>query len=103
VDVQRGLELTDALLSAEPRDVREIMYLQSVARYRLKDYVEARSILQKLLDMYPEFRQAESLLEHVEAGLVKEGLVGVGIGAALLGVGAVAVSALLSSSHRSRR
>lgn len=43
----------------------------------------------------PEFRQASALLTAVEADIVKDGLVGVGAGAALLGViGAIAYAAM---------
>lgn len=43
----------------------------------------------------PEFRQASTLLTAVEADIVKDGLVGVGAGAALLGViGAIAYAAM---------
>lgn len=48
-----------------------------------------------VLQEYPDFRQAESLLEHVESDIVRDGLVGVGVGAAVIGViGAIAVSVL---------
>lgn len=43
----------------------------------------------------PEFRQAESLLKSVDEDIVRDGLVGVGAGAAVIGViGAIAYAAL---------
>jgi hypothetical protein len=38
------------------------------------------------LQVYPEFRQAEALLEHCEHEIVKDGLIGVGAGAAVVGL-----------------
>lgn len=94
-DVRRGLELVAALVSADPKERRELLYLKSVGQYRLKNNLEARETLKSLLEEFPEFRQAESLLETVENEIVKEGLIGVGVGAAVVGVvGALAVSAL---------
>lgn len=47
------------------------------------------------LQMHPEFRQAESLLDAVNSAIAREGLIGVGAGAAILGVvGAIAIAAL---------
>lgn len=44
--------------------------------------------------VHPEFRQAESLLEACEHEIVKDGLVGVGAGAAIAAVAAIAIAAL---------
>lgn len=93
--MKRGLELVAALMSADPKERRELLYLKSVGQYRLKYNLEARETLKNLLEEFPEFRQAESLLETVENEIVKEGLIGVGVGAAVVGVlGALAVSAM---------
>lgn len=43
------------------------------------------------MQTYPDFRQAQSLLEGVESDIVKDGLIGVGAGATI----AVAVGAIL--------
>lgn len=50
-DVNRGLELTLALLSGDPADGRELLYLKSVAQYRLRHSLEARRTLQELLQV----------------------------------------------------
>ncbi len=46
------------------------------------------------LQVHPEFRQAETLLEACEHEIVKDGLVGVGAGAAIAAVAAIAIAAL---------
>lgn len=48
------------------------------------------------MQVYPEFRQAETLLEHCEKEIVKDGLIGVGAGAAVIGVVAAVAAAALS-------
>jgi fission 1 protein len=94
-DAARGLELAGALAAAEGADVRELRYLAAVAQYRLGRALEARRTLKAALDAWPDFRQAAALLEAVEGELVRDGLVGVGAGAALLGaVAAVAIGAM---------
>ena len=94
-DVARGLELVAALLSSDSADRRELLYLRGVAQFRQRHNMAARTTLKEALTEYPDFRQAESLLDAVESEIVKDGLVGVGAGAALLGVvGAIAIAAM---------
>ena len=50
--------------------------------------------LEPLEQVHPEFRQAETLLEACEHEIVKDGLVGVGAGAAILAVATIAIAAL---------
>jgi len=94
-DVQRGLEFVDALLSSEGTEQRELLYLKGVGQFRSYHHVAARATLKEAIDKFPDFRQAESLLDAVESEIVKDGMVGVGIGAAIVGViAAVAVGAM---------
>lgn len=94
-DQLRGVDLADAMLHGENADVRELLYLKAVGLYRLKRYLDARTALKEVLELHPEFRQANTLLEACENQIIKEGLIGVGAGAAILGViGAIAVAAM---------
>lgn len=97
-DVRRGEELIEAMLSAEDANDRELNYLKAVGEFRLNHFLAARKTLKSTLELYPEFRQAESLLDSVESELVKDGLVGLGAGAVV--VGAIAAIAALSSGRR---
>lgn len=84
--VRQGLELCTALLSGDAVDRRELLYLRGVGEFRLKHHLAARKSLKELLDEYPEFRQARALLDAVENEIVKDGLIGIGAGAAIVGV-----------------
>ena len=45
--------------------------------------------------MHPEFRQAEALLEACDKEILRDGMVGLGAGAAIIGaVAAIAVAAM---------
>lgn len=94
-DIGVGLELLQALLSAEGTDKRELRYLTAVGQYRLRRELEARRTLKAVLEEHPDFRQAETLLEACEREIVKDGLVGVGAGVAVLGVVAAIAAAAL--------
>ena len=68
-DVILGLQLVEALLS-HPEDGlnrRELLYLKAVGMYRRGENLEARQTLKALLEAHPDFRQAETLLDHVES------------------------------------
>jgi hypothetical protein len=94
-DVRVGLELLEALLAAEGANRRELLFLTAVGQFRQRRALEARRTLQAALVEFPDFRQADALLDACEAEVVHDGLVGVGAGAAILGVvAAVAVAAL---------
>lgn len=101
-----GMQLVSALLSQAGDDAnalnqRELLYLQAVGMYRQGDNLDARQTLKDLLVSYPDFRQAETLLEHVESEVVKDGLVGLTAGAAILGV--VTTVAVMAASGSKKR
>jgi fission 1 protein len=109
-DVTLGLQLVEAMLSQAEVDQgtsqttvnrRELLYLQAVGLYRHGNNLDARQTLKSLLEAYPDFRQADALLEHVENEVVKDGLIGIGAGAAIIGVlGTVAIAMASSSKKR---
>ncbi len=89
------MELISALLTTDGAEQRELLYLRAVAQFRLKHYLDSRNTLKSLLEEYPDFRQAQALLDAVEHEIVKDGLIGVGAGAAILGiVASIAVAAM---------
>lgn len=94
-DVSRGLELIDALLTSDGTERRELLYLRAVGQFRLKHHLDARKTLKAIMVEYPDFRQAESLLESCEEQIVIDGIVGVGAGAAIIGIVAGMAIALL--------
>ncbi|PSC68001.1 mitochondrial fission 1 A [Micractinium conductrix] len=93
--VARGVELAEALAHGEGLEQRDVLYLQAVGRYRQRRYIESRRMLKSLLETHPDFRQAETLLEACDKEILKDGLVGLGAGAAIVGaVAAIAIAAL---------
>lgn len=93
-DVQRGLQLCLAMLSGEGSNKRELLYLKAVGEFRARHHLSARQTLKDLLSQYPDFRQAQTLLDAVEQEVVKDGLIGLGAGAAIVGlVAGIAVAA----------
>jgi len=94
-DASRGLELISALLTSDAAETRELLYLRAVAQFRLRHHLDSRTTLRSLLEQYPDFRQAQALLDAVEHEIVKDGLIGVGAGAAIIGiVASIAVAAM---------
>ena len=101
-DVILGLQLVEALLS-HPEDGlnhRELLYLKAVGLYRRGENLDARQTLKELIEAHPDFRQAETLLEHVESEVVKDGIVGLTAGAAILGVVTTVAIAAASGSRK---
>ncbi|KAF5830590.1 hypothetical protein DUNSADRAFT_14320 [Dunaliella salina] len=69
------------------KDYKEYAFLLAVACYRLGKYVEARRLLKQVLQAHPDFHQADHLRSRVDEQIMREGLWGVGVGTAVLGVG----------------
>lgn len=95
----RGIELAEALSHhpGEGVDPRDLLYLVAVGKFRVRHYIEARRTLKGLMEHHPEFRQGEALLEACDKEIMKDGLVGLGAGAAIVSaVAAIAVAAFRS-------
>ena len=52
-DIQRGLELCEAMLSGGSSDQRELLYLVAVSKYRQKRFIECRRSLKSLMEVRP--------------------------------------------------
>ncbi|KAL4424719.1 hypothetical protein ABPG77_000062 [Micractinium sp. CCAP 211/92] len=94
--IARGIELAEALSDHPGRlDQRDMIYLICVGKFRQKKFIEARKTLKGLLEAHPEFRQAEALLEACDKEIMRDGLVGLGAGAAIVGgIAAIAIAAM---------
>lgn len=98
--LQRGLDLAEAALESDRRTAdqdRELRYLASVAMYNLGNYIKARRGVRALLEEYPDFRQAQALQAECDDLVLRDGLVGVGVLGAVLGIG---VGILVGASRR---
>jgi len=95
--VRAGRELAKGLAEAaattDPAAARDASYLEAVGAAKGGDLIAARRLLAGLLASTPGWRQAAGLKAAVDEAIVREGLVGLGVGAGVLGAVALAVAA----------
>ncbi|CAA7060557.1 unnamed protein product [Microthlaspi erraticum] len=92
-DVQRGIAMLEASLanSAPPLEDREKLYLLAVGCYRSGDYSKSRQLVDRCIEMQPDWRQALVLKKTIEDKITKDGVIGIGITASAVGaVGLIA-------------
>ncbi|KAL3529974.1 hypothetical protein ACH5RR_009296 [Cinchona calisaya] len=97
-DVQRGIAMLEASLtgSASPLQKRERLYLLAVGYYRSGDYSRSRQLVERCLEVAPDWRQALSLKKAIEEKITKDGVIGIGIAATAVGLLAGGIAAALS-------
>ncbi|CAN6978115.1 unnamed protein product [Brassica rapa subsp. trilocularis] len=92
-DVQRGIDMLEASLanSAPPLEDREKLYLLAVGYYRSGDCSKSRQLVDRCIEMQPDWRQALVLKKCIEDKITKDGVIGIGITASAVGaVGLIA-------------
>eukprot|EP00246_Nothoceros_aenigmaticus_P015080 TRINITY_DN6088_c0_g1_i1.p1 TRINITY_DN6088_c0_g1~~TRINITY_DN6088_c0_g1_i1.p1 ORF type:complete len:166 (+),score=28.76 TRINITY_DN6088_c0_g1_i1:211-708(+) len=95
-DVQRGIAMLESFLTQKnvvPLQSREVLYLLAVGQYRAGEYARARRLVDQALQLAPDFRQAVVLKKIVEDKIAKDGVIGVGLAAAAVGLVASGVAA----------
>ncbi|GAB2287071.1 Mitochondrial fission 1 protein A [Dionaea muscipula] len=72
-DVQRGIAMLDASLSntGNPLQMRERLYLLAVGYYRSGDYTKSRQLVERCLQIVPDWRQALTLKKAIEDRITK--------------------------------
>ncbi|XP_031113309.1 mitochondrial fission 1 protein A-like [Ipomoea triloba] len=97
-DVQRGIAMLEASLSSNcsPLQMREKLYLLSVGYYRSGEYPRSRNLVERCLEIAPDWRQALTLKEAVEEKITKDGVIGIGIAATAVGLLAGGIAAALT-------
>ncbi|KAL6341847.1 hypothetical protein AAG906_038092 [Vitis piasezkii] len=87
-DVQRGIAMLEASLAGtnSPLQKREKMYLLAVGYYRSGDYSRSRQLVERCLEIAPDWRQAQTLKKTIEDRIKKDGVIGIGIAATVVGV-----------------
>lgn len=101
--VERGLDLAQSMITAhdlEQQGLNDLVYLCAVAQYRRGSYQAARAQITEYLKVAPSSHQGAELKSAVDDAIVKEGLIGVGVGTGLLTVAAVAIGLLMSGRKR---
>lgn len=95
-DVNRGIAMLEASLDSDnsPLQMREKLYLLAVGHYRNGDFSRSRQLVERCLEIAPDWRQAVSLKKVVEDKIAKDGVIGIGIAATAVGllVGGIAAA-----------
>ncbi|KAL6010031.1 Mitochondrial fission 1 protein A [Asimina triloba] len=96
-DVQRGIAMLEASLgnSNSPLEKREKFYLLAVGHYRSSDYSRSRQLVERCLEIAPDWRQALTLKKVIEDKIAKDGVIGIGIAATAVGLVAGGIAAAL--------
>ncbi|XP_010273221.1 PREDICTED: mitochondrial fission 1 protein A-like [Nelumbo nucifera] len=97
-DVQRGIAMLEASLSStsSPLQRREKIYLLAVGHYRSGDCSRSRQLVERCLEIAPDWRQALTLKKVIEDKIAKDGVIGIGIAATAVGLLAGGVAAALA-------
>ncbi|XP_031381808.1 mitochondrial fission 1 protein A-like isoform X2 [Punica granatum] len=92
-DVQRGIAMLEASLtnSSTTLQQREKLYLLAVGYYRSGEYSKSWQLVQRCLEIAPDWRQALTLKKAVE-----DGVIGIGIAATAVGLVAGGIAAALA-------
>ncbi|XP_066367090.1 mitochondrial fission 1 protein A-like [Miscanthus floridulus] len=95
-DVNRGISMLQASLdnSGSPLETKEKMYLLAVGLYRIGDYSKSRQLADRCLEIQPDWRQAMSLKKAIEDKIAKDGVIGIGIATAAVGLLVGGIAAL---------
>ncbi|KAB1200003.1 Mitochondrial fission 1 protein A [Morella rubra] len=97
-DVQRGIAMLQASLASNnsPLQTREKLYLLAVGHYRSGDCSRSRELVEQCLVIAPDWRQAQTLKKTIEGQIKKDGVIGIGIATAGIGLIAGGLAAALS-------
>ncbi|GER52534.1 lycopene beta-cyclase [Striga asiatica] len=96
LEIMAKASLTNA---NSPLQKREKLYLLAVGYYRSGDYSRSRQLLDKCLEIAPDWRQALSLKKTVEDRITKDGVIGIGITATAVGLLAGGIAAALARKN----
>ncbi|WOH15266.1 hypothetical protein DCAR_0934803 [Daucus carota subsp. sativus] len=83
-DVRRGIAMLEALLSdtdSSPEQMREKGYLLAVGYFRSGDYPRSKHMVERCLEVQPDWRQALNLEKAIEDRITRDGVIGIGIAA----------------------
>ncbi|KAL1815069.1 hypothetical protein DCAR_0519299 [Daucus carota subsp. sativus] len=100
-DVQRGIAMLETSLTNtdSPLQNREKMYLLAVGYYRSGEFAKSRQLVEQCLEIAPDWRQALFLKKTIEDRITKDGAIGIGITATVVGLVAGGLAAALSRKN----
>ncbi|KAF3326183.1 mitochondrial fission 1 protein A-like protein [Carex littledalei] len=104
-DVNRGIGMLEASLenSNSPLQTREKIYLLAVGSYRTANYSKSRHLLDRCLEVAPDWRQAQNLSKLVDDQVSRDGMIGMGIVAGAFGVGGLAIAGIVAAATSATR
>ncbi|KAL8129374.1 hypothetical protein V2J09_018529 [Rumex salicifolius] len=94
-DVQRGIAMLQSSNGNCPLQMREKLYLLAVGYYRSENFIRSRQLVDRCLEIAPDWRQALTLKKTIEDKITTDGVIGIGIAATAIGlvVGGIAAFA----------
>lgn len=100
-DIQRGIAMLETSLggSSSPLQMREKLYLLAVGYYRSGDFPRSRQLVDRCLEIAPDWRQALTLKKTIEEKITKDGVIGIGIAATAVGVVVGGIAAALARKN----
>ncbi|XP_055814371.1 mitochondrial fission 1 protein A-like [Solanum dulcamara] len=100
-DIQRGIAMLEASIggSSSPLQMREKLYLLAVGYYRSGDFPRSRQLVDRCLEIAPDWRQALTLKKTIEEKITKDGVIGIGIAATAVGVLVGGIAAALARKN----
>ncbi|CAN8279706.1 unnamed protein product [Cochlearia groenlandica] len=103
-DVQRGIAMLEASLanSAPPLEDREKLYLLAVGYFRSGDYSKSRQLVDRCIEMQPDWRQALVLKKIIEDKITQDGVIGIGIMASAVGVVGLVAGGIIAAMARKK-
>ncbi|KAJ1696803.1 hypothetical protein LUZ63_005315 [Rhynchospora breviuscula] len=104
-DVNRGIGMIEASLenSNSPLQTKEKIYLLAVAFYRTGNYAKSRHLVDRCLEIQPDWRQAQNLSKVVEDKIARDGLIGMGLVAGAFGAAGLAIGGIVAAATSSKR
>lgn len=88
------------ILKQDPARKRETLWYLALGYYRVADHQSAKYYNEQILYLEPENRQARSLEATLQRSLQRDGLIGLGVVSAVVGIFAMGIAALASSRRR---
>ncbi|XP_062167908.1 mitochondrial fission 1 protein A-like [Alnus glutinosa] len=101
-DVQRGIAMLEASLTnnaSSPLEQREKLYLLAIGYYRSGEFSRSRQLVDRCLEIAPDWRQALTLKKTIEDKIAKDGVIGIGITATAVGLLAGGIAAALARKN----
>ncbi|XP_041999175.1 mitochondrial fission 1 protein A-like [Salvia splendens] len=101
-DVQRGIAMLEVSLAGSntPLLERERVYLLAVGYFRNAEYSRSRQIVDRCLEIAPDWKQALTLKKAIEDKITKDGVIGIGIAATAVGLVAGGIAAAISARKK---